>query len=47
VLYAAQANALIDAKLVKKGGFRTETVQAARKVFRSIRFSYPQPCKIR
>ena len=25
VLYAAQANAQIDAELVKKGGFRTET----------------------
>ena len=25
VLYAAQANALIDAELVKKGSFRTET----------------------
>jgi len=25
VLYAAQANTMIDAELVKKGGFRTET----------------------
>ena len=25
VLYAAQSNALIDAEVVKKGGFRTET----------------------
>ena len=26
VLYAAQTNALVDAELVKKGRFRTETI---------------------
>ncbi len=29
VLYAAQSNAQIDAEIVKKGGFRTETSYSA------------------